>query len=84
MKDVSLYLDGGRWVHRDGGQAPVLSGVHHGIVGQQTQVRLGLLQLHLGDGWRVLAHRSVVRVRVEHPMARGGGARVGNLRRIII
>ena len=77
-----MYLDSRRGIHRDSGQAPVLSGVHHGVVGEETQVRLGLLQLHLGDGRRVLAHRSVVRVRVEHPMARGGGTRVGNLKSI--
>ena len=73
-----MYLDSRRGIHRDSGQAPVLGGVHHGVVGEETQVRLGLLQLHLGDGGRVLGDGAVVGVRVEHPVTGGGGAGVGH------
>ena len=73
---LTLYLEAGRRIHRDGGEPPVLGGVHHGVVGQEAQVGLGLLELHLGDGGRVLGDGPVVRVRVEHPVAGGGRARV--------
>ena len=74
-----LYLYGGRRVHWDCGETSVLGGVDHSVVSQQVEVRLGLLQLHLGDGWGVLGDGSVVGVRVEDAVGVGaGGTGVGH------
>ena len=73
------YLHRWRRIHGHGGETSILCGVDHSVVGQQAEVRLGLLQLYLGDGGRVLGHRPIVRVRVEDPVTvGGGGARVGH------
>ena len=68
-----LYLYGGRRVHWDCGETSVLGGVDHSVVSQQVEVRLGLLQLHLGDGGGVLGDWTIVGVRVEDPVAVGRG-----------
>ena len=43
--DSDLSLRGGRRCNRYGRQPPILCGVHHGVVGQQVHVRLGVLQV---------------------------------------
>ena len=68
-----FYLHRRRRIHRHGGQTSILRGIDHSVVGQKAEVGLGLLQLYLGDGGRVLGHRSVVGVRVEDPVAVGRG-----------
>ena len=46
---------------------------------QQVEIRLGLLQLHLGDGGGVLGDWTIVGVRVEDPVGVwAGGAGVGH------
>ena len=48
-------------------------------MGQQVQIRLGLLELDLSDGGGVLSHRAVVGVRVEDAVRVGAsGAGVGH------
>merc|ERR1719336_1131807 len=76
---VVIVLYGGRGIHWDCGETSVLSGVDHSVVSQQVEVRLGLLQLHLGDGGGVLGDGSVVGVGVEDAVGVGaGGAGVGH------
>ena len=75
----ALYLYGRRGIHWDCGETSVLSGVDHSVVSQQVEVRLGLLQLHLGHGGGVLGDGSVVGVGVEDAVGVGaGGTGVGH------
>ena len=74
-----MYLNWRRGIHRNSGEAAILCWVDHGVVSQQVQIRLGLLELNLSDGGSVLGHRAVVGVGVEDAVGVGaGGAGVGH------
>ena len=73
------YLYWRRGIHWDCGQASVLGWVDNSVVSQQVEIRLGLLQLHLGDGGGVLGDWTIVGVRIEDPVGVwAGGAGVGH------